>query len=147
MRLILQRVSQASVAVDGAVVGEIAKGWLALVGIGNQDSSKDAAYLADKTLGLRAFPDQNGKMNLSLAEADGAVLAVSQFTLYADCRKGRRPGFSDAAAPEIANELYERYVQLLRDAGAQVATGKFQAHMQVSLVNDGPVTFLLDSKQ
>src|SRR5688500_3713047 len=145
MRAVLQRVSSASVTVAGEVVGAIDGGWLVLLGVSRTDGDADARYLAEKTLGLRAFPDQDGKMNLALAEAGGKLLVVSQFTLFGDCRKGRRPGFSDAAAPELANDLYMKYVGYLREGGGTVETGRFQAHMDVALVNDGPVTFLLDS--
>jgi len=145
MRAVLQRVSQASVTVASETVGRIDAGWLVLLGVGESDSLDDVTYLADKVLGLRAFPDTAGKMNLSVADISGSLLIVSQFTLYADCRKGRRPSFADAAAPERANELYEAFVAHLKTSGLTVATGRFQHHMEVALVNDGPVTFLLDS--
>ena len=145
MRAVLQRVARASVTVDGQVVGRIDDGWLVLLGVGRGDTAAEAAYLADKTLNLRAFPDAEGKMNLSVLETGGKALVVSQFTLYGDCRKGRRPGFSDAAAPELANELYLVFCDALRAGGVKVETGRFQAHMDVDLLNDGPVTFLLDS--
>ncbi len=147
MRAVVQRVSSASVEVGGQTVGEIGPGLMVLLGVGRQDGETDSAYLADKIAGLRIFEDEDGKMNLSVAEAGGSILAVSQFTLYGDCRKGRRPGFSDAAPPEQANELYERCVFFLRGKGIEVATGIFQAEMKVSLVNDGPVTMLLDSRK
>ena len=147
MRAVLQRVSRAQVAVDGETVGAIGGGLLVLLGVGRGDGTADVRYLAEKTAGLRIFSDAAGKMNLAVAEAGGGVLVVSQFTLYGDCRKGRRPGFSDAAPPELANALYEQYVAHLRQLGLSVATGVFQANMQVELVNDGPVTFLLDSRK
>lgn len=145
MRAILQRVSEAKVTVAGDVTGQIGKGWLVLLGVAQTDTAAEAAYLAEKTLNLRAFPDAEGKMNLSVQDVKGGVLVVSQFTLYGDCRKGRRPGFSDAAPPERANELYEHFVALIRASGLAVGTGRFQNHMDVALVNDGPVTFMLDS--
>ncbi len=133
--------------VDGEVTGRIGKGWLVLLGVAQGDGPADAAYLAEKTINLRAFPDAEGKMNRSAVDVQGGVLVVSQFTLYGDCRKGRRPGFSDAAPPAVANELYEAFVTLIRASGLEVGTGRFQAHMDVALVNDGPVTFMLDSKK
>lgn len=145
MRAVIQRVSRACVTVDGAVSGTIGRGYLVLLGVAKTDTLADAQYLADKTAGLRVFPDAEDKMNLSLADAGGAVLVVSQFTLYGDCRKGRRPSFDQAASPELARSLYEHYVEVLRARGLRVETGVFQAIMQVELVNDGPVTFLLDS--
>lgn len=147
MRAVLQRVSEAQVRVDGGIVGEIGRGLLVLLGVGQGDSVADARYLAEKTAGLRIFEDAQGKMNLSVEEVGGAVLVVSQFTLYGDCRQGRRPGFSAAAPPDLANALYERFVGLLRERGLSVATGVFQAEMAVTLVNDGPVTLLLDSRK
>jgi D-tyrosyl-tRNA(Tyr) deacylase len=145
MRAVLQRVSEARVTVGNETVGAIGRGLLVLLGVEQGDGEQDAAQLAKKTAELRLFEDREGKMNLSVEETGGEVLVVSQFTLAADCRKGRRPGFSRAAAPETANALYEHYVALLRGRGLPVATGRFQAMMQVALVNDGPVTFLLDS--
>jgi D-tyrosyl-tRNA(Tyr) deacylase len=147
MRAVLQRVSEARVTVENETVGSIGRGLLVLLGVEEGDGEQDAALLAKKTAELRLFEDREGKMNLSIEENGGEVLVVSQFTLAADCRKGRRPGFSRAAAPETANALYERYVDLLRERGLTVATGRFQAMMQVALVNDGPVTFLLDSRK
>ncbi|HPT83002.1 MAG TPA: D-aminoacyl-tRNA deacylase [Limnochordia bacterium] len=146
MRAVVQRVKQASVAVDGAVVGEIAHGLLVFLGVGQGDTSADAKYLAGKIAGLRLFSDEQGKMNLDVRDVGGAVLAVSQFTLYGDCRRGRRPSFSGAAAPDVAQALYEEFVAELKASGVPVATGRFQAHMEVSLVNDGPVTLLVSSE-
>ena len=145
MRALVQRVSEARVVVDGEVVGEIEKGFLVLVGAHHSDTPEDAAYLARKIAGLRVFPDEAGKMNLSLKDVGGAVLAVSQFTLYADTRKGNRPSFTQAAPSDTGRRLYERFVDLLVQEGLHVETGVFGAHMQVHLVNDGPVTILLDS--
>jgi D-tyrosyl-tRNA(Tyr) deacylase len=145
MRAVLQRVTQARVEIDGTVVGAIGQGVLVLLGVAQGDTPADAAYLAEKTAGLRIFEDAAGKMNLALNEVGGAVLAVSQFTLLGDCRKGRRPGFTAAAPPELADALYGDFVAALRGAGLEVATGVFRAEMQVHLVNDGPVTLLLDS--
>src|ERR1700759_2516338 len=147
MRAVLQRVSRAQVSVGNEVVGTIGPGLLVLLGVGKNDGKADAEYLAAKILGLRLFQDENGKMNLSLAEARGAVLAVSQFTLFGDVRKGKRPSFDDAARPEPANKLYEYFVEKIRSTGVRCETGKFQATMKVELVNDGPVTILLDSKK
>ncbi|MEZ4483632.1 MAG: D-aminoacyl-tRNA deacylase [Syntrophotaleaceae bacterium] len=147
MRAVLQRVSHAKVEVAAETVGAIDRGLLVLLGVEQGDVEKDAALLAKKTAELRLFEDEAEKMNLSVEDIGGEVLVVSQFTLAADCRKGRRPGFSGAAPPEIANKLYEHYVALLRQRGLTVATGRFQAMMQVSLTNDGPVTFLLDSNK
>lgn len=145
MRAVVQRVSRASVAVDGQVVGEIGPGLLVLLGVSTRDTEADADYLAEKIAGLRIFEDDDGKMNRSVAEAGGAVLAVSQFTLYGDVRRGRRPSFDDAARPERARDLYEHFVQRIRQNGLRCETGQFQAMMSVSLVNEGPVTILLDS--
>ncbi|TLM62819.1 MAG: D-tyrosyl-tRNA(Tyr) deacylase [Deltaproteobacteria bacterium] len=147
MRAVVQRVAQARVEVAGEVVGAIGRGFLVLLGVARGDTAADVAYLAEKTAGLRVFEDDAGKMNLALQEVGGAVLAVSQFTLLGDCRKGRRPGFTDAAPPELADALYNDYVTALRAAGVPVATGVFRAEMQVHLVNDGPVTLLLDSRK
>ncbi len=147
MRAVLQRVSQARVEVAEETVGAISQGLLVLLGVEQEDAERDAELLAKKTAELRLFEDDGGKMNLSVEDINGEVLVVSQFTLAADCRKGRRPGFSRAAAPKEANRLYEYYVDLLCQRGLKVATGKFQAMMQVSLTNDGPVTFLLDSNK
>ena len=145
MRIVLQRVSSAKVTVDGEIVGEIGKGILVLLGVSREDTEKEALYLVEKTLNLRIFEDAEGKMNLSLLETGGELLVVSQFTLYGDARKGRRPSFIEAAAPAEANRLYEFFAAEARKQMAKVATGKFQAMMDVELVNDGPVTILLDS--
>lgn len=145
MRAVVQRVSRAEVRVDGAVVGAIRKGLLVLLGVAAADTERDAAWLAEKVVGLRVFPDSAGAMNVPLLEAGGGLLVVSQFTLLGDCRKGRRPSFVDAAAPERADALYREFVARARALGAPVATGVFRAHMDVELVNDGPVTLLLDS--
>jgi D-tyrosyl-tRNA(Tyr) deacylase len=147
MRAVVQRVSQASVTVAGEVVGQIGQGMLVLLGVADGDDDRDAATLADKIVGLRIFEDEEGKMNRGLADIGGAMLVVSQFTLLGDCRKGRRPSFVAAAAPETAERLYEVFVQAVRNAGIEVATGRFRQHMDVALVNDGPVTLLLDSRK
>jgi len=147
MRAVLQRVGRASVTVGGEVVGRIGAGWLVLLGVAKGDADDDADRLAEKVAVLRAFEDDDGKMNRSVAEAGGSVLVVSQFTLLADCRTGRRPGFADAAEPAEAERLYLRFVDRVRAAGLDVETGVFRADMQVELVNDGPVTLLLDSRK
>src|SRR5215211_2834184 len=147
MRAVLQRVTRASVTVDGEVVGQIGAGLVVLLGVEQDDSDADAHQLADKTIQLRIFDDADGKMNLSLADVSGAMLVVSQFTLLGDCRKGRRPNFIQAAAPELAERLYETFVAAIGVQGIKVATGKFRAMMLVELVNDGPVTILLDSRK
>ena len=147
MRAVIQRVSEASVMVGGQTVGAIRQGLMVLLGVARGDTSGDAVYLAEKTCGLRIFEDQQGKMNRSVEDISGSVLVVSQFTLLGDCRKGRRPGFTEAAEPELADNLYEEYVELLRQRGITVATGVFRAEMKVGLVNDGPVTMLLDSRK
>jgi D-tyrosyl-tRNA(Tyr) deacylase len=146
MRAVLQRVSSAHVQVDGHTIGVIDTGWLVLLGVAQGDTERDADRLADKVLALRAFPDESGKMNRDVLEAGGGLLVVSQFTLLADCRKGRRPSFTDAAAPDKARVLYERFCDRLEVPGCQVNRGSFGAHMHVYLCNDGPVTFLLDSR-
>lgn len=145
MRSIIQRVSRAKVTVDDEIAGEIGKGILVLLGVANEDSEKEAIYLLDKIVNLRIFEDADGKMNLSLADIAGELLVVSQFTLYGDVRKGRRPSFIKAAPPEKANALYEFFVAEARKLITKVETGRFQAMMDVELVNDGPVTILLDS--
>jgi D-aminoacyl-tRNA deacylase len=147
MRAVIQRVSEASVRVEGGVVGRIGAGLLVLLGVGQGDGEDDADYLAEKTLNLRIFPDAAGQMNRSVTDVGGGILVVSQFTLYGDVRRGRRPGYSSAAAPEEANRLYERFVARLRPSGLPVATGVFRAMMDVALVNQGPVTLLLDSRK
>jgi D-aminoacyl-tRNA deacylase len=145
MRAVVQRVSRAQVTVNGEISCQIGRGLLVLLGVSTSDSEADAEYLAGKIAGLRIFEDKDGKMNLSVAEAGGAILAVSQFTLYGDTRGGRRPSFIVAARPEQARKLYEYFVERIRATGLACETGRFQAMMQVELVNDGPVTILLDS--
>ncbi len=147
MRAVLQRVHQASVSVQGCVTGAIGRGLLVFLGIAADDTEQDMLYLTSKIAGLRAFEDQSGKMNLCLQDVAGSVLVVSQFTLYGDCRKGRRPSFADAARPEQARFWYERFVGRLRSEGLAVHTGSFREMMDVNLANDGPVTFLLDSRR
>jgi len=145
MKLVIQRVKEARVIVDGRTAGVIQTGLLVYVGIGKADTTRDADYLVDKLLGLRIFPDDAGKMNRSVSDAGGALLVVSQFTLYGDCRRGRRPSFDLAAAPDRAVALYRYFVERSRRGPVPVETGVFQASMQVHLVNDGPVTILMDS--
>ncbi len=145
MRLVLQRVSRAKVSVDGEVTGEIGRGILVLLGVSRADSESEARSMVEKTLNLRIFEDADGKMNLSLLDISGDLLVVSQFTLYGDARKGRRPSYIDAAGPDEANRLYEHFVAEARKQVVNVGTGRFQAMMDVELVNDGPVTILLDS--
>ena len=145
MRAVVQRVSRAKVTVNGEITGEIGTGLLVLLGVGTSDTDSDARYLADKIASLRIFEDDNGKMNRSVLEVEGQVLAVSQFTLYGDVRRGRRPSFDEAAAPQRARELYECFVAAIRSAGLRCETGRFQEMMQVELVNEGPVTILIDS--
>jgi D-tyrosyl-tRNA(Tyr) deacylase len=145
MRAVVQRVSRARVTVKGETAGEIGLGLLVLLGVGAGDTRTEADYLAEKTIGLRIFEDAGGKMNLSVAEVGGALLVVSQFTLYGDARRGKRPSFDGAAPPEQARELYEYFVEKVRASGVRSETGRFQETMQVELVNDGPVTILLDS--
>lgn len=147
MRAVVQRVSRAKVTVDGYVTGEIGHGLLVLLGVGLNDTEADADYLAEKIASLRVFEDEEGKMNRSVADVGGAVLVVSQFTLYGNVRKGRRPSFDEAARPEKARELYAHFVVKVRAAGLQCETGRFQEMMDVELVNEGPVTILLDSNQ
>ena len=147
MRAVIQRVSSASVTVDNQITGQIKNGLLVLLGVGQGDTLADLDYVFQKTIGLRVFKDAAGKMNLSLTDVGGQLLVVSQFTLYGDVRKGKRPGFGAAAPPEQANEMYEAFLQRAREKDLHVQTGVFQADMQVTLVNDGPVTILLDSKK
>ena len=147
MRAVLTRVNSASVTIDGKKVGAIGKGFLILLGIGPEDTEETCRYLAEKALGLRIFEDENGKMNLSLSDVAGQVLVVSQFTLYGNCRKGRRPSFTDAAPPDLGNRLYERFLALCAELGYPPQHGIFGADMQVESVNDGPVTLILDTDQ
>jgi len=147
VRVVLQRVSRAAVRIDGQTVGEIGRGFVVLVGFAPADTEPALAWMADKIVGLRLFADADGKMNLPLGEVGGALLVVSQFTLYGDARKGRRPSYLDAAPPEEANRLYGRFVDALRAPGLTVETGTFRAMMDVALVNEGPVTILLDSRR
>jgi len=146
MKALLQRVTQASVTVDGEKVSQIGRGLVALVGVAQGDSERDARYLADKTVNLRIFPDEAGKFNLSLLDIRGELLAVSQFTLLADTRKGRRPSFTQAALPSQAEALFNSFVEIAKATGLEVSTGRFQRHMLVEIHNDGPVTILLESK-
>ncbi|MFO8006894.1 MAG: D-aminoacyl-tRNA deacylase [Candidatus Brocadiia bacterium] len=145
MRAVVQRVSRAHVTTEGEVVGEIKQGLAVLLGVGEDDEEEDADYIARKVAGLRVFDDESGRMNLSVLDVEGSILLVSQFTLYGDCRKGRRPSFTSAAPPERAENLYEAVARKLSQRGVPVSTGRFQAEMQVHLVNDGPVTLLLSS--
>ena len=147
MRAVVQRVSSSKVTVDGEVIGNINKGLLVLLGVTHEDTSKDVDYIIDKVLNLRIFEDENEKMNLSLKDVEGELLVVSQFTLYGDCRKGRRPSFSSAARPEVATKLYEEFIEKARKEGIVTQTGQFGAHMMVDLTNDGPVTILLESNR
>lgn len=147
MRACVQRVTQASVAVDGETIGAIDRGLVVLLGVGAGDAAADVGYMVEKIVGLRIFNDDDGKMNRSLADIGGAMLVVSQFTLFGDCRKGKRPSFTDAAEPTLGNELYEAFVAGVCAAGITVATGRFRADMKVSLTNDGPVTILVDSRK
>jgi D-tyrosyl-tRNA(Tyr) deacylase len=147
MRAVVQRVLRGKVTVGGELAGEIGKGYVVLLGVAREDTPEAADYLAEKVAGLRIFDDEQGKMNRSIQDVGGAVLAVSQFTLYGDVRRGRRPGFDRAGRPEEAGPLYERFVARLQGYGLRVATGRFQTHMEVELVNDGPVTILVDSEK
>ena len=146
MRAILTRVNSASVTIDGECVGKIGKGFLILLGVGPNDTEKECRYLAEKALGLRIFEDENGKMNLGLDAVQGEVLVVSQVTLYGNCRKGRRPSFTDAAGPELGNALYEKFLTICQELGYPPQHGRFGADMQVELCNDGPFTIVLDSR-
>jgi D-tyrosyl-tRNA(Tyr) deacylase len=146
MRVVLQRSKEASVEVDGKTVGQISSGFVLLVGITHEDTEDDAAYLAEKIAGLRVFEDDKGKMNLSILDVKGEILSISQFTLYGDTRKGRRPNFMNAAKPSHAKPIYDRFNDYLREKGLHVETGQFGAMMNVKLVNDGPVTLILESK-
>lgn len=147
MRAVVQRVSNSSVTVDQNVIGKIDRGIMVLLGVNDDDNSKDVEYLVDKIVNLRIFEDENEKMNLSLLDIKGDLLVVSQFTLYGDCRKGRRPNFTDAAKPDIAISLYEEFIDKAKKYGIKVETGEFGAHMSVDIMNDGPVTLLIDSKK
>ncbi len=147
MRSVIQRVSRARVTIEGEETGKIGRGLVVLLGIHHSDTPKDIKWMSDKIINLRIFEDDNGKMNNSLFDINGEVLIVSQFTLYGDCRKGRRPGYSSAARPEIAEPLYEQFVERVRQNGIPTATGTFQKMMNVELVNDGPVTLIVDSPQ
>jgi D-aminoacyl-tRNA deacylase len=146
MRIVLQRVKQAAIYVQGSTIANIAAGLLVFVGISRADNTADVDFLSDKILKLRMFKDEAGKLNLNVAEAGGSILIVSQFTLYADCRRGRRPSFDAAAPAETAEQLYDYFVQTVRSSLVPVATGRFRADMQVHLINDGPVTIILDSE-
>ena len=147
MRAVLTRVNSASVVIDGETVGKIGKGFLILLGVGPNDTEKECRYLAEKALSLRIFEDENGKMNLGLDSIGGDVLVVSQFTLYGNCRKGRRPSFTDAAGPELGEQLYERFLAICEELGYPPQHGRFGADMKVESINDGPVTLILDTDQ
>jgi len=147
MRAVLTRVNSASVAIDGEIVGKIGKGFLILLGVGPNDTEKECRYLAEKALGLRIFEDENGKMNLGLDAISGEGLVVSQFTLFGNCRKGRRPSFTDAAGPELGEKLYERFLAICEELGYPPQHGRFGADMKVESINDGPVTLILDTDQ
>ena len=147
MRAVLTRVKSASVEIDGQIVGSIGKGFLILLGVGPEDTEKECRYLAEKALGLRIFEDENGKMNLGLEQVGGEVLVVSQFTLYGNCRKGRRPSFTDAAGPDLGNTMYEKFLSICQELGYPPQHGQFSADMKVASVNDGPVTLILDTDQ
>ena len=147
MRAVLTRVKSASVTIDGETVGKIGKGFLILLGVGPADTEKECRYLAEKALGLRIFEDENGKMNLGLDSIGGEVLVVSQFTLYGNCRKGRRPSFTDAAGPELGNAMYEKFLSIREELGYPPQHGRFGADMKVESINDGPVTLILDTDQ
>ncbi|MEE8479762.1 MAG: D-aminoacyl-tRNA deacylase [Desulfobacterales bacterium] len=146
MRAVIQRVKESSVTVKNEIIGKIGRGLLVLLGVANEDKTNDAEYLADKITNLRIFEDDKGKMNRSLLETGGEMIVVSQFTLLGDCRKGRRPSFVNAADPEKANKLYEHFIKEVRQKGVSVKTGRFRAMMEVSLINDGPVTIILENR-
>lgn len=145
MRIVIQRAEKAKVSVDGEVVGQIGKGFMVLVGVGPEDTKQNADFLVNKMCNLRVFEDEQGKMNLSIKDVGGQILAISQFTLYADCKKGNRPSFTGAAKPEQANDLYEYFMEEIRKQGIKVEHGIFGAHMKVDFINDGPVTILLEN--
>lgn len=147
MRAVVQRVTHSKVEVDQAIVGEIEQGVCVLLGIGDEDTMEDVKYMADKIINLRIFEDNEGKMNLSLLDIGGKILAISQFTLFGDCRKGKRPSFIKAAKPDVANDLYEKFIEVNKEKGVKIEKGKFQADMMVTILNDGPVTLLIDSKK
>lgn len=147
MRCVVQRVGRASVRVNGGIIGKIGPGLLAFIGVARDDGEQDVRRLAEKITGLRIFEDQEGKLNLSVAEVQGEILLVSQFTLLGDCRKGKRPDFTEAARPEAAKKLFDQLVELVRQKAVKIETGQFQAEMEIDLVNQGPVTILLDSKK
>jgi len=146
MKAVIQRVKQSSVSVNHHIIGEIGKGLLVLLGVAKEDSDKDADFLADKIVNLRIFEDENNKMNRSLIDTGGEMLVVSQFTLFGDCRKGRRPSFTEAAEPDKANALYEYFIRQVKQKGIRVQTGQFRAMMDVALINDGPVTLIVESR-
>ena len=147
MRAVLTRVKSASVTIDGQCVGSIGRGFLILLGVGPNDTERECRYLAEKALGLRIFEDENGKMNLGLEAVQGEVMVVSQFTLYGNCRKGRRPSFTDAAGPELGNEMYEKFLSICEELGYPPQHGRFGADMKVESINDGPITLILDTDQ
>jgi len=147
MKIIIQRVREAKVSVDGRVIGEIGKGMVVFLGIGKNDTTEDAQYLAEKILNLRIFDDENQKMNLSLSGIKGEIMIISEFTLYGDCLKGRRPDFVEAAPPDYAQELYGSFIELMKKSNLKIITGEFRAYMIVEIHNDGPATFILESKK